>query len=65
MKTKLREIFEKENLTLSDIQIEKFKTYAEMLVEWNEKINLTAITDDEGIAEKHFLDSVLPLTKVD
>ena len=47
MKTKLREIFEKENLTLSDIQIEKFKTYAEMLVEWNEKINLTAITDDE------------------
>lgn len=65
MKTKLREIFAKENLTLSDIQIEKFKTYAEMLVEWNEKINLTAITDDEGIAEKHFLDSVLPLTKVD
>lgn len=65
MKTKLREIFAKENLTLSDTQIEKFKTYAEMLVEWNEKINLTAITDDEGVAEKHFLDSVLPLTKVD
>ncbi len=65
MKTKLREIFAKENLTLSDIQIENFKTYAEMLVEWNEKINLTAITDDEGIAEKHFLDSVLPLTKLD
>lgn len=65
MKTKLREIFAKENLTLSDTQIEKFKTYAEMLLEWNEKINLTAITDDEGVAEKHFLDSVLPLTKVD
>ena len=32
MKTKLREIFAKENLTLSDIQIEKFKTYAEMLL---------------------------------
>ncbi|MBQ7959283.1 MAG: 16S rRNA (guanine(527)-N(7))-methyltransferase RsmG [Oscillospiraceae bacterium] len=65
MKTKLREIFAKENLTLSDVQIENFKTYAELLLEWNEKINLTAITDDEGIAEKHFLDSVLPLTKVD
>ncbi|MBR3921279.1 MAG: 16S rRNA (guanine(527)-N(7))-methyltransferase RsmG, partial [Oscillospiraceae bacterium] len=65
MKTKLREIFAKENLTLSDTQIEKFRTYAEMLVEWNEKINLTAITDDEEIAEKHFLDSILPLTKVD
>ena len=65
MKTKLLEIFSKENLTLSDAQVEKFETYAEMLCEWNEKINLTAITDDEGIAEKHFLDSVLPLTKVD
>ena len=28
------------------------------LVEWNEKINLTAITDDEGIVTKHFLDSL-------
>ena len=65
MKTKLLEIFSKENLTLSDAQVEKFETYAEMLCEWNEKINLTAITDDEGIVEKHFLDSVLPLTKVD
>ena len=36
-----------------------------MLKEWNEKINLTAITDDAEIAEKHFLDSVLPLTMVE
>ena len=32
--------------------------YARLLVEWNEKINLTAITDDEGIVTKHFLDSL-------
>ncbi len=35
--------------------------YAEMLVERNEKVNLTAITDDEGIATKHFFDSLTAL----
>ena len=45
--------------------IEKFVQYSELLKEWNEKINLTAITDDDGITIKHFLDSVLPLKIVD
>lgn len=36
-------------------------TYADLLVSWNEKINLTAITDKEGIATKHFLDSMSAL----
>lgn len=35
--------------------------YARLLVEWNGKMNLTAITDDEGIATKHFLDSMTAL----
>lgn len=39
-----------------------FAQYAQLLVEYNEKVNLTAITDPEGIAIKHFLDSMLPLT---
>jgi 16S rRNA (guanine527-N7)-methyltransferase len=45
--------------------VARFKKFAELLVEWNEKINLTAILDDEGIAVKHFLDSltVLPYIK--
>ncbi len=38
---------------------EKLEKYAVLLKEWNEKINLTAITDDEGIAVKHFLDCLL------
>ncbi len=42
-------------------QEERFRIYARMLVEWNEKINLTAILDPEGIAAKHFLDSLLIL----
>lgn len=46
------------NILLSDSQLEQFIRYAALLVEWNEKINLTAITDEEGIAVKHFLDSL-------
>lgn len=37
----------------------KLEIYAQLLREWNEKINLTAILDDEGIANKHFLDCLL------
>lgn len=37
---------------------EKFYNYMNLLIEWNEKINLTAITKPEDIIEKHFLDSL-------
>lgn len=59
------EIFNKETLTVSMEQYEQFKKYAELLVEWNQKMNLTAITDKHGITVKHFLDSVLPLKFLD
>lgn len=49
-------------ITLPDGCADKLITYAELLKEWNEKINLTAITDDEGIATKHFLDSLTAIT---
>lgn len=55
------EIFNKESLDVSIDQYENLKKYAELLVEWNQKMNLTAITDSYGITIKHFLDSVLPL----
>lgn len=55
------EIFNKESLAVSEEQYGQFKKYAELLVEWNQKMNLTAITDNYGITVKHFLDSVLPL----
>lgn len=47
------------NITVSDGLCQKLRIYAELLKEWNEKINLTAITDDEGIAIKHFLDCLI------
>ncbi len=45
-------------LPLSDRQIEQFAAYFRLLVEWNERFNLTAITDLEGVQTKHFLDSL-------
>jgi 16S rRNA (guanine527-N7)-methyltransferase len=50
-------------LELSPAQLVTFQTYADELREWNEKFNLTAIKDAEGIQIKHFLDS-LSLLKV-
>lgn len=51
--------------TLSDTQLSQFAKYSELLKEWNQKMNLTAITDDDGISVKHFLDSVLPLYHIE
>ncbi len=45
-------------------QAEKFQKYLEMLLEWNEKINLTAITDPSECVVKHFVDSLLFLKTV-
>ena len=49
-----------QNLPLSDQQKNQFERYFELLVEWNEKINLTAITDKEEVYLKHFYDSIAP-----
>ena len=47
-------------IELTETQIAQFKKYFELLVEWNEKMNLTAITDVEGVYLKHFYDSISP-----
>lgn len=46
------------NIVLSDEQLNLFDRYKDLLLEWNEKINLTAITDIDEIYKKHFLDSL-------
>ena len=56
---------EKLKIPADDKKIEQFKLYSSLLKEWNEKMNLTAVTDDEGIAVKHFLDSILPISCID
>ncbi len=45
-------------IKLSAEQIEQFRVYEELLMDWNAKINLTAVRDREGIRLKHFLDSL-------
>ncbi len=43
---------------LSEEQREQFRVYEALLIDWNSKINLTAVRDPEGIRIKHFLDSL-------
>ncbi|XYQ03086.1 16S rRNA (guanine(527)-N(7))-methyltransferase RsmG [Bacillus safensis] len=49
---------EEKGITLSPMQLEQFETYFRMLVEWNEKMNLTSITEKEEVYLKHFYDSI-------
>ena len=47
------------NIELSDRQLEQFEIYFKFLVEYNEYVNLTAITEEEDVYIKHFYDSIL------
>jgi 16S rRNA (guanine527-N7)-methyltransferase len=44
------------DMELDDTKYEKFIKYKDLLKEWNQKVNLTAITEDEEIIKKHFID---------
>lgn len=52
-------------VNINNEQLELFDLYYNLLIEWNEKMNLTAITDPYGVAVKHFIDSVMILNHVD
>ena len=45
-------------IVLSDVQKQQFEEYYKLLVEWNEVMNLTAITDYKDVMKKHFFDSL-------
>ena len=45
-------------ITLTPVQLEKFERYRALLLEWNQKMDLTAVTDAAGIDNRHFLDSL-------
>lgn len=48
----------KEGVSFDETKYNKFIMYKNLLKEWNEKINLTSILDDEEIIKKHFIDSI-------
>lgn len=51
---------EAKGISLTPQQIKQFQLYFKTLVEWNEKINLTGLTDKEDVYLKHFFDSITP-----
>lgn len=53
-----RQALAQKNILLSDDQMAQFKTYYELLVDWNNRMNLTAITDKNEVYLKHFYDSI-------
>ena len=60
-----RELFSQNGIELDDAQLERLEKYSTLLVEKNKVVNLTAITDDEGVTVKHFFDSIYPFTLFD
>ena len=55
------ELLKQQQIELTDRQKKQFEHYFELLVEWNENINLTAITDKKEVYLKHFYDSSAPI----
>lgn len=57
---KIRAAFEPLGVTLSDEQSQKYLRYLDMILQWNTKVNLTAITDFDDMVCKHLVDSCAP-----
>ncbi len=65
-KALLQACCERMNIPLSEQMTEQFMTYMSLLLEWNEKMNLTAITEEKAVILKHFADclSLVPYLKI-
>lgn len=53
----LKKAAEEYGISLSETQLQQFDRYQELLVEWNQKMNLTALTEPKDVAIKHMIDS--------
>ena len=58
-KERLHTLAMQNGIELDQAALDRFDTFAELLVEWNGKMNLTAITEPEEIEVKHFLDCLM------
>ncbi len=59
------EKFNKANLTINDDQARQYFTLYEFMVEYNKNVNLTSITEFTDVVMKHFIDCVLPFSRLD
>lgn len=55
----LQRAFSELNISYDNATVDKFQKYMELILEWNEKVNLTAITEKEEFVKKHYVDSLL------
>lgn len=62
---RLRERSSAAGVPLDGLQTVQFAQYRDLLLEWNEKFNLTAITDDEGVLMRHFVDALTVMPALD
>lgn len=60
----IKQIFERNNIFINSDQIKQFEDYYQLLLIWNQKFNLTAITDKKDVIIKHFLDSLKGLALI-
>lgn len=63
--TKFKELIAQKGLVLTDAQMNQYKQYLFLLQEWNEKMNLTSIIEEEAVYEKHFYDCLLSIDQID
>lgn len=59
------EEFNKADLAINEDQARQYLTLFEYMVEYNKNVNLTSITEFEDVVMKHFIDSVLPFSRLD
>lgn len=62
---RLKEYAKSYNIEITGEMLEKFQIYTDFMLEYNEKVNLTAITELEDIIVKHFLDSLMLLDTIE
>lgn len=60
----MKNLFEKFNISINEDKIKKFEKYYELLVFYNSKFNITAITERQEVIIKHFVDSVLGVERI-
>ena len=60
----MKTYFEKYSISLSDEKLDLFEKYYNILIEYNKKFNLTAITERKEVIIKHFIDSLLGVDNV-
>ncbi len=58
------EVFKKAGIEINEQQCNQLKTLMDFMLEYNKNVNLTRITEYDEIIEKHYIDSILPLTMV-